>query len=192
MDYTRIPATPRNELLANLWVFRKHYAAVPHGKIYGVLGLIKETDVSLVPDYEQSFLELYYTVVLEDIKLSGNLHAFMGTYGDEKPSWCIDWSAKNSSNHDDDRSRALTMIYAAVYSASASHHARVEVLPPRNHARPIRVTGHIFDKVQSCRDVRYMSSSGTLFEWLEKLQVSPGGLITDSSYITGESAFSAF
>lgn len=39
-----MPATPRSELLANLWVFRKRYATVPHGKIYGVLGLTKEMD----------------------------------------------------------------------------------------------------------------------------------------------------
>lgn len=198
LSYTRVPLGTRNELLANLWMFRSRHATLPHDKIYGILGLVRETGVNIIPDYGKSFTSLSCTAVLEDIRISGNLHALRGSRTSSwrkrtmKPSWCTNWYSFDYWA--EDRSRVLTEIYVPMYSASGAAQAQIVA-----SGVTLSVAGKVFDKVRQTKydwytrfeaedEERWQAS----LEWLRDVRDDLRNCTTDGSYIAGGSVFNAF
>lgn len=79
LSFQPIPSGTANAILANLWTFRNRAASVDHDKIYGLLGLLRASESRLQPEYRISFMDLCRSVIIEDIRLSGNLNALLGS-----------------------------------------------------------------------------------------------------------------
>lgn len=96
LSFQWVPPGASNELLANLWMFRNRLATVRHDKIYALLGLIQSETSRIQAEYWMPFAKVCSSVVIEDIKSSGNLNALNGTrkslQWSKTPSWNIDWS----------------------------------------------------------------------------------------------------
>jgi hypothetical protein len=199
LSFHRVPPRTKNELLANLWMFRNRMATLDHDKVYGILGLINDKKVTIDPDYAKSFGNLCRSVVLEDIRVSGNLHSLRGArsvLGSLMiPSWATDWDTLEYWA--EDRIRILTDLYKQLYTASGTLPARITSdvgLPPRSKA--LGVAGRLVDHVVYATPVlRIAPSSAHCSDCLDpprKLWRSLQRQCGDRAYVTGGSVFSAF
>lgn len=202
LSFQRVPLGTQNELLANLWMFRNRIATLDHDKVYGILGLLRSTEVNIDPDYRRLFTDICCSVVLEDIRVSGNLHSLKGVRTSTTPSnqasWCTDWSSLDYWA--EDQSRVLSELYKQIYSASGSYPARV-IPYSNNHSEEPRflgIAGRTFDRVlHTSKVLRFTSGitrapeSQRLDELLEMLSILKGSCV-DSLYVTGGSPFTAF
>jgi len=176
---------------------RHKTSTIPHDQIHAFLGLVGESALSLKPDYRKSRANLWCAVALEDIMISGNLHALIRSriIGASRwlPSWCTDWGSLDYWA--EDRSRILTEVYAPLYSATASQQLTVETLPFRENV--IRVKGQVVDTICQCSDalsferdrLAYYVSDRDVINDIRKLL---GPFLRNQPYITGGSIFNAF
>lgn len=90
-------------------------------------------NTALVPGYKQSIYDLSQSVVLEDIRISGNIHTLKGLRPEQGlgnvPSWCIDWSSYDYWA--EDPSRALADVRSLLYAATADTRPSFVVLSHR-------------------------------------------------------------
>jgi hypothetical protein len=199
LSFRRVPSGTKNELLANLWMFRNRKAKRGHDKVYGILGLINDEAVTIEPDYAKSLGSLCRSVVLEDTRVSGNLHSLRGVrsvLGSRMiPSWATDWDTHEYWA--EDRFRILTDLYKQLYTASGTLPARIfsDVgLPPRPKA--LGVAGRLVDHVVHATPVLQIAPSPAhcshCLEHPRKLLRILQQQCGDGAYVTGGSIFSAF
>jgi hypothetical protein len=201
LSFHRIPSGTRNELLANLWMFRNRTATLEHDKVYGILGLINDKKVTIDPDYAKSFDGLCRSVVLEDVRISGNLHALRGVRSALGslmiPSWATDWDT--TEYWAEDWFRILTDLYKQLYSASGTLPARISSdvgHPPESKA--LGVAGCLVDSIVHTTPVLRIASSPNHWIGSDRLEDFQKLLRTfeqqhgDRTYVTGGSVFSAF
>jgi hypothetical protein len=207
LSFRPIPPGTNNELLANLWIFRNRIATLDHDKVYGLLGMLELDALRIQPDYTISFARLCRSVTLEDIRLSGNLHALMGVRERSRPagfsSWCIEWNSLDYWAAD--RSRILTGLYKQIYQASSTYIPRLStyIMPGLVNSKPnekyLSVAGMLFGRVAHVgSSLRYQS------EILEDQRMSHDAASIslrylqscyhddDEPYIAGGSVFNAF
>jgi hypothetical protein len=209
LSFQRVPRGTSNELLANLWTFRNRLATLDHDKVYGLLGMLTSGDLRIQPDYNVSFPNLCRSVTLEDIRMSGNLHSFLGTRNEivysACSSWATDWSRPDYWA--EDRARILAELYKQVYCASGMHKPRVKIyhsvyLGTKETLRNkyLSVAGQVIDNVIHVIGCSYLSDledededeDGNVMEsLLETLQVLED-ISDNTAYIAGGSIFNAF
>jgi hypothetical protein len=211
LSFRPISLGASNELLANLWMFRNRLATLDYDKVYGLMGLVRSSKFRLQPDYQKPFPQLCREVVVEDIKLSGNLHALKGVRAAPPTSAVLNATRPNSHSHStwstdwssfhywaEDQPRILTEIYKQIYSTSGRHKPRIATLVDSTmNLGSLYIAGKVFDSVSHTSEVieggmlgprPFLSNSSYLRSEL--------AIFTDrykgSSYIAGGSTFSAF
>jgi hypothetical protein len=202
LSFQRVPLGTSNKLLASLWLYRNRLATLEHDKVYGILGLLTSEDNTVQPDYRKPFEDVCRSLVRDNIKTSGNLHALKGIRAARSlrapTSWSTDWS--NLAYWAEDQSRVLTELYKRLYTASASHTARIATPrgPPENFDF-LSVAGRIVDRVEYVHQERLSFRSDIICapstKKLENLLAVLRELRKyreDGSYIAGGTAFSAF
>ncbi|KAH7085019.1 heterokaryon incompatibility protein-domain-containing protein [Paraphoma chrysanthemicola] len=208
LSFQRVPTGTRNELLANLWMYRDRLAKVPHDKIYATLGLLRSNNITIEPDYGMSFADLCRQVVLEDIRASGNLQALKGIRRriDSKRmkdfphevSWCTNWESLDYWA--EDRYRVLTELNKHVYAASGLHVARVRAVDdPLGKRHFLHTHGRIFDRITHTSDLLPFERDSIGTKWprqfanlLRTLRRAKPKDMDRSTYVAGGSLFSAF
>jgi hypothetical protein len=109
-------------------------------------------NTALVPDYKQSIYDLSQSVVLEDIRISGNIHTLKGLRPEQGlgnvPSWCIDWSSYDYWA--EDQSRALADVRSSLYAATADTRPNFVVFQQPNARNSLGVQGRSFDEIVEC------------------------------------------
>jgi hypothetical protein len=202
LSFQRVPLGTSNGLLASLWLYRNRLATLEHDKVYGILGLLKPKDNTVQPDYRKPFEDVCRSLVRDNIKASGNLHALKGIRSARNwrapTSWSTDWS--NLAYWAEDQSRVLTELSKKLYTASASHIARIAT--PRGLPENfdfLSVAGRIVDRVEYVDQERLLFRSDIICapstKKLEKLLAILGELRKyreNGSYVAGGTAFSAF
>jgi hypothetical protein len=209
LSFRRVPLGGSNELLANLWMFRNRLATLGHDKVYGLMGLMHSSEFKLQVDYRKPFSQVCREVVVDDIKLSGNLHALRGVRAAPPTSvvregtrsdlphpstWSTDWD--DLDYWAEDQPRILTEIYKQIYSASGRHKPRIATpIDPSKDLGSLYVSGKVFDSVHHTSnmlgdvlDSRPMiADSADLRSTIDVFR----NRYKDSPYIAGGSAFSA-
>lgn len=161
LSFHRTPEGSSNELLANLWMYRNRLSTVPHDKIYGSLGLLRNKSINITPDYQRTFEEVCQSAVLEDIRVSDNLHALRGTrveINEDTPSWTTNWN--DFDYWAEDRARILTDLYSKTYAASKSLGAKVRTeTMSRSPFQILQVQGKVINSVQHIFPYSYTATS---------------------------------
>jgi hypothetical protein len=202
LSFQRVPTGTKNELLANLWMFRNRLASLAHDKVYGTLGMITAGEVNIKPDYGKTFSELCRSVIVEDIRINGNLHALRGTRVELDgslltSSWDTDWNTLDYWA--EDQARIITELYKQLYCASGTVRARVTYDPDPYYGSCHRlgVAGNLLDRVVYTTSTLQLRQDLVCFlasTWLEELQGLLRKLqeVNSGSYVASGSTFSAF
>lgn len=151
---------PADEVIWVLEQVRDRNSTDPRDKIYGMLGLVKETLSGVLnPDYTMTAEEVFQAMAVACIKLTGRLDFLSACYEDEHlylPSWVPDWSVYNRSLRD----RRARVLQIFKYKACGDRIANTEVLP----GGKLVVAGVIVDVVMAYTGMMGVKMGDSNFE----------------------------